>query len=122
MVLENYSNIFIFGAGTYGLKTKRLLDDYKNIIVDSFIDNNEKKCGLKLDGKPIVSLNTVKEKIDDKTAIIVAMKDPDYVLASSAFINSIIEFTTSVKFSKNNFDRRSTSLRINSYWNASSFI
>lgn len=74
---------FIFGACKNGYIVKQLIEMKERILIDGFIDNNDKKQGLKLDGVEVFSFlefyNLYKND-NESIRIIVALINPERVL------------------------------------------
>lgn len=69
MMIEPNNSIIVFGAGDFGNRIYDLIGD--EIIC--YVDNSKNKIGKTLNGIEIVSLDKIKEKIDDNINIIVAV-------------------------------------------------
>lgn len=74
-------NIAIFGAAKMGLRLKRDFES-RGIKVDCFCDNNEKKCGCKLDGTDIIPFEQVIQRYKDGYVkeIVIAVNDPESIV------------------------------------------
>lgn len=74
-------NILIYGSGKMGIVTKRTLERDKNSSYNivGFIDDDQKKEGLLIEGKTIINPHNLKEIIKDSkvSAVIIAIKEPE---------------------------------------------
>lgn len=70
-----YDNeIILYGAGDYGERAKKLLEEI-DISVLGFGDSNKMKWGGVVGEKKIFSLHEMDEKISKKTIVIIAVAD-----------------------------------------------
>ncbi len=68
-LLENNEyEIIIFGAGSYGKKTKINLERCKKYQIKAFCDNNEELIGKSVEGLPVIDVNTV---VNEKESIVI---------------------------------------------------
>ena len=74
-------NILIYGSGKMGMVTKRTLERDKNSSYNiiGFIDDDQKKEGLLIEGKTIINTYNLQKKIKkvEINAVIIAIKDPE---------------------------------------------
>ena len=74
-------NILIYGSGKMGIVTKRTLerDENSSYNIVGFIDDDQKKEGLLIEGKTIINTYKLKEKINEikVNAVIIAIKEPE---------------------------------------------
>ena len=74
-------NILIYGSGKMGMVTKRTLERDKNgsYNIIGFIDDDQKKEGLLIEGKTIINTYSLKEKLKTAKidAVIIAIKEPE---------------------------------------------
>ena len=74
-------NILIYGSGKMGMVTKRTLERDKNgsYKIIGFIDDDQKKEGLLIEGKTIINTYSLKEKLKTTKidAVIIAIKEPE---------------------------------------------
>jgi FlaA1/EpsC-like NDP-sugar epimerase len=74
-------NILIYGSGKMGIVTKRTLERDKNSSYNivGFIDDDQKKEGLLIEGKTIINTYKLKETLDEikVSAVIIAIKEPE---------------------------------------------
>ena len=74
-------NILIYGSGKMGMVTKRTLERDKNSSYNiiGFIDDDQKKEGLLIEGKTIINTYNLQKKLKKVkiNAVIIAIKDPE---------------------------------------------
>lgn len=74
-------NILIYGSGKMGIVTKRTLERDKNSSYNivGFIDDDQKKEGLLIEGKTIINSYNLKEKLKESkvNVVIIAIKEPE---------------------------------------------
>ena len=74
-------NILIYGSGKMGMVTKRTLERDKNSSYNiiGFIDDDQKKEGLLIEGKTIINTYNLQKKLKkvEINAVIIAIKDPE---------------------------------------------
>ena len=74
-------NILIYGSGKMGMVTKKTLERDKNSSYNiiGFIDDDQKKEGLLIEGKTIINTYNLQKKLKkvEINAVIIAIKDPE---------------------------------------------
>lgn len=83
--------ILIYGAGQYG---KRALEYYGHNNIIGFIDRDERKIGMMLADKPIFNIEKIKNQLDEKYTIVIALKEEKEIVKEQLKkeTNAIIEY------------------------------
>ncbi|MGB9762980.1 MAG: radical SAM protein, partial [Minisyncoccia bacterium] len=86
---NNKKDVILYGAGSLGIKTKKLLED-KKYIINFFVDRDSSKWGKKID------------KIDVKSPE--SLKETDFIVISTSFWKEVAEDLIKRKIRFVNFD------------------
>lgn len=63
-------SVYLFGASSAGIRVKKILENY-GISITAFVDNNEKKEGIELEGIKVLSYDTLCSDLKEREKYIV---------------------------------------------------